>query len=98
MPDLHNTANPEIQNPFKPDEKIRLSELMGLVDEENEAFVAADAASEHGTDPTPELQAQYSTREITENNAQRAYVTGVGWCWMCDGEIIEVISQEGLDI
>lgn len=33
MPDLHKTANPEIQNPFKPDEKIRLSELMGLIDE-----------------------------------------------------------------
>lgn len=30
--------------------------------------------------------------------AKRAYVTGVGWCWMCDGEIIEVIHQEGLDI
>ena len=29
--------------------------------------------------------------------AKRAYVTGVGWCWMSDGEIIEVIHMEGLD-
>lgn len=24
--------------------------------------------------------------------AQRRYVTGVGWCWMIDGEVIEVIA------
>jgi hypothetical protein len=24
----------------------------------------------------------------------KAYVTGVGWCWMQDGEIIEVIETE----
>ena len=26
--------------------------------------------------------------------AQKAYVTGVGWCWMNDGDIIEVIESE----
>lgn len=25
----------------------------------------------------------------------KAYVTGIGWCCMQDGEIVEVISQEG---
>ncbi|EIF42805.1 hypothetical protein DOK_12096 [gamma proteobacterium BDW918] len=32
-------------------------------------------------------------------NFVTAYVTGVGWCYMCDGEIVEVIDnghdQEG---
>ncbi|MCB1875793.1 MAG: hypothetical protein KDH88_07460 [Chromatiales bacterium] len=26
-----------------------------------------------------------------EPNRYRAYVTGIGWCWMADGEIVEVI-------
>ena len=24
----------------------------------------------------------------------KAYVTGIGWCWIEDGEIIEVISSD----
>ena len=35
------------------------------------------------------LQAQYSPQP--ETNTARVYVTGVGWCWMCDGEIIGIM-------
>ncbi len=31
-------------------------------------------------------------REVALADMQRIYVTGVGWCWMMDGEIIEVIE------
>jgi hypothetical protein len=23
----------------------------------------------------------------------RAYITGIGWCWMADGEILEIIDD-----
>ena len=26
-------------------------------------------------------------------DAIKCYVPGVGWCWMVDGEIVEVISE-----
>lgn len=38
-----------------------------------------------------------NTANDTEEVAAQVYVTGVGWCWMRDGEIIEVIHQQGLD-
>lgn len=31
-----------------------------------------------------------------EQRAAQVYVTGVGWCWMRDGEIIENIHNEEL--
>lgn len=34
---------------------------------------------------------------VTQNEetpAVQCYVTGVGWCWMRDGEIMEVIATE----
>lgn len=30
---------------------------------------------------------------MEESNLYKAYVPGVGWCWICDGEIVEVISS-----
>jgi hypothetical protein len=32
--------------------------------------------------------------EAEQSQARQCYVTGVGWCWMQDGEIIEVIATE----
>lgn len=31
-------------------------------------------------------------REQVLTDMKRAYVTGIGWCWMSDGEIIEIID------
>lgn len=28
------------------------------------------------------------------DNATRAYISGTGWCWLVDGEVIEVIRAE----
>lgn len=36
-------------------------------------------------------------RQAINPNVRCGYVTGIGWCWMCEGEIIEVIQEEGED-
>jgi hypothetical protein len=39
----------------------------------------------------------YETPEQPKNpltDATRCYVAGEGWCWMVDGEVIEVIETD----
>lgn len=42
--------------------------------------------------PYDEARALDNGTEMIESLATRRYVTGIGWCWMEDGEIIEIIS------
>lgn len=35
----------------------------------------------------------FDALEVWESARTRRYVQGVGWCWMEDGEVIEVISE-----
>ncbi|MFU2936710.1 hypothetical protein ACM7NO_25495 [Pseudomonas aeruginosa] len=98
MPDLHNTANPEIQNPFKPDEKIRLSELMGIIDEKYEAFVAADAASEHGTNPTGDLNRLLNqlTAAFTNETDKAIFTAEAIWRYIGEQDDIEISFAPGM--
>lgn len=48
--------------------------------------------------PSPSDVADAICQHSSGAEAKHVYVTGVGWCWIRDGEIIEVIHQEGLDI
>lgn len=34
-----------------------------------------------------------SERDEVNHPYVKAYVTGLGWCWMSDGEVIELISD-----
>lgn len=98
MPDLQNTANPDIQNPFKPDEKIRLSELIGLIDEKHEAFVAADAASEHGTDPMGDLNRLLNqvTAAFTNENDKAIFTAEAIWRYIGEQDDIEINIAPGM--
>jgi len=42
------------------------------------------------------MDSQEDSSQSSDSNQPclvKAYITGLGWCWMHDGEVIEVISH-----
>ena len=88
MPDLQNAEIPEIQNPFKPEETIPLTELMSLIDAKNEAFIATDAESEHGTDPIGDLNQLLNqlTAAFTNDTDKEIFTAEAIWRYIGEEE------------